>query len=65
MQHDRVDTGRLTAYLTQSLNEAMDEVNPKSHHSNLKSGEEDESEAKLDGIEIELQEIAKGVRENL
>ena len=43
----------------------MDEVNPKSHHSNLKSGEEDESEAKLDGIEIELQEIAKGVRENL
>ena len=56
VHEDRLDMGKLTQSLTMKLNEAMTSVNPK-----VKTEEEEkdqESDKKLNNIEIELEEIA-------
>ena len=56
VHEDRLDMGKLTQSLTMKLNEAMTSVNPK-----FKTEEEEkdqESDKKLNNIEIELEEIA-------
>ena len=56
VHEDRLDMGKLTQSLTMKLNEAMTSVNPK-----VKTQEEEkdqESDKKLNNIEIELEEIA-------
>ena len=49
--------GSLTSSLTLKINDAMASVNPKPK-SNLHEEEKTESDAKLSGIEVELEEIA-------
>ena len=68
VHEDRIDMGRLTQSLTKKLSDAMDHVNPA--HKQSKEEEEQkradgESDKKLNNIEVELEEIANGVRENL
>ena len=68
VHEDRVDMGRLTQCLTKKLSEAMDHVNPayklSKEEEEQKRGDL-ESDRKLNNIEVELEEIANGVRENL
>ena len=68
VHEDRIDMGRLTQSLTKKLSDAMDHVNPA--YNLTKEQEEQkradaESDKKLNNIEVELEEIANGVRENL
>ena len=56
--------GKLTQSLTVKLNEAMVSVNPK-HEKTEEEKKDQESDKKLSNIEIELEEIANGVRDNL
>ena len=56
--------GKLTQSLTMKLNEAMVSVNPK-HEKTEEEVKDQESDKKLNNIEIELEEIANGVRDNL
>jgi len=64
-------TGSLTQSLTLKINEVMSEVNPKHEEPNNDPRDEeekrldDESDRKLNNIEIELEDIAQGVRNNL
>ena len=64
VHEDRLDMGKLTASLTMKLNDAMANVNPK--HEKTEDEEQkvkdSESDKKLSNIEIELEEIAQGVR---
>ena len=56
LHEDRLDMGKLTQSLTMKLNDAMTSVNPR-----VKTEEEEkdqESDRKLNNIEIELEEIA-------
>ena len=63
MQGEKLDMGSLTQSLTILINDAMTSVNPKPQ---AKTEEEKtESDAKLNNIEVELEEIAQGVRNNL
>ena len=57
LQGDKLDMGSLTSSLTLKINDAMASVNPKPK-SNLHEEEKTESDAKLSGIEVELEEIA-------
>ena len=66
VHEDRLDMGSLTQSLTKKLNTCMTSVNPKLQVQEEESKQEDEEgDKKLNNIEIELEEIAQGVRENL
>ena len=62
MHEDRLDMGSLTRSLTIKMNDAMASVNPKA---DSREEEKDHSDSKLNNIEVELEEIAQGVRNNL
>ena len=50
--------GSLTSSLTLKLSDAMTSVNPRSTQSSYPEEEKSEQDAKLSGIEVELEEIA-------
>ena len=70
-----LDKGSLTQSLTLILNNSMTKTNPQSMQNqsdDVEAGndfaqnkEDQESDKKLGNIEIELEEIAQGVRDNL
>ena len=64
-----LDKGSLTQSLTIKLKSSMTATNPGNSSQDLENGvqkkEDEESDKKLGHIEIELEEIAQGVRENL
>ena len=57
--------GSLTSSLTLKLSDGMASVNPRPTQSSYQEEEKCEQDAKLSGIEVELEEIAQGVRNNL
>ena len=64
LQEDRLDMGSLTRSLTIKMSDAMASVNHKPEVAGHEE-EKTESDSKLNNIEVELEEIAQGVRNNL
>ena len=58
VHEDRLEMGSLTQYLTKKLNSCITSLNPKNEIEEESKREDEESDKKLNNIEIELEEIA-------